>query len=79
MVREAAVLGTPAYSLFAGRRSAVDQFLSDTGRLTFIGSPADFPALPIRRRTASSGQLGAPRDVLARVAGLLLGTLGEQP
>jgi predicted glycosyltransferase len=36
MNREAAVLGVPAYSLFAGRVAAVDRALEGLGRLTFV-------------------------------------------
>jgi len=36
MNREAAALGVPVYSIFRGRLGAVDQYLSDTGRLTLI-------------------------------------------
>src|SRR5262249_39174211 len=37
MNREAAVLGVPAYSLFAGRKAAVDAALEALGRLVFVG------------------------------------------
>ncbi len=33
MTREAAVLGVPAYTYFAGKWGAVDQYLSDQHRL----------------------------------------------
>jgi predicted glycosyltransferase len=38
MLREAAYLGVPAYSLFAGRLGAVDEYLSRTGRLVIVPS-----------------------------------------
>jgi len=38
MNREAAVLGTPAYTVFKGRIGAVDQYLIDQGRITPIHS-----------------------------------------
>ncbi len=39
MLREAAYLGVPAFSLFAGHLGAVDRHLRDSGRLTVIESP----------------------------------------
>jgi len=38
MIREAAALGVPSYSIFGGRLGAVDKYLSDCGRLTLIGT-----------------------------------------
>jgi predicted glycosyltransferase len=36
MIREAAVVGTPAYSFFTGKKGAVDEFLEKKGRMVFI-------------------------------------------
>jgi hypothetical protein len=41
MIREAAALGVPAYSIFGGKLGAVDKSLSDCGRLTLIGSAGE--------------------------------------
>ena len=41
MNREAAVLGTPAWSIFEGRLGAVDALLADQGRLHLLRDPAD--------------------------------------
>ncbi len=41
MNREAAVLGTPAYTVFAGKIGAVDKFLIDRGYLTKVEKPED--------------------------------------
>ncbi len=38
MNREAAALGVPVYSIFRGKIGAIDQYLSDKGRLTLIES-----------------------------------------
>lgn len=38
MIREAAALGVPAYSIFGGKLGAVDQYLSESRRLTLIHS-----------------------------------------
>ena len=36
MAREAAIMGTPAYSLFAGKPGAVDAALERDGKLTIL-------------------------------------------
>ncbi len=41
MIREAAALDVPAYSFFRGKIGAVDQYLSETARLTLISSTED--------------------------------------
>lgn len=48
MTREAALLGVPTYSLFSGRRPAVDLWLERAGLLTQIRSREDFPAITAR-------------------------------
>ena len=54
MTREAALLGVPTLSLFAGRRPAVDRWLERRRALRFVGSLEDLP--PVRPRET------APRD-----------------
>ena len=41
MNREAAVLGTPVWSIFEGRMGAVDEMLAREGRLRFLTDPAE--------------------------------------
>jgi predicted glycosyltransferase len=41
MNREAAVLGTPAYSIFEGRLGAIDEMLTREGRLRFLADPSE--------------------------------------
>lgn len=36
MIREAAALGVPAYSIFGGKKGAVDRYLEESGRLKMI-------------------------------------------
>ncbi len=55
MNREAAVLGTPAFSIFAGRLAAVDRALVAEGRLKLLRSAADIAALEFQKRPASHG------------------------
>jgi predicted glycosyltransferase len=41
MIREAAVLGTPVWSIFEGRPGAVDEQLQREGRVRFLRDPAE--------------------------------------
>jgi predicted glycosyltransferase len=50
MLREAAYLGVPAYSIFRSRIGAVDRHLASLGRLSIITSSADFAGIRLRRR-----------------------------
>jgi uncharacterized protein len=54
MNREAAVLGTPAWSAYAGRVAAVDRALAAAGRLTFLANEDDVDALSITHKQPSS-------------------------
>ena len=47
MLREAAYLGVPAYSIFRSRIGAVDRYLASIGRLAIIATPADFSMLTL--------------------------------
>jgi predicted glycosyltransferase len=50
MLREAAYLGVPAYSIFRSRIGAVDRHLESVGRLSLLGSAADFPRIELSAR-----------------------------
>jgi predicted glycosyltransferase len=41
MIREAAVLGTPVWSIFEGRLGAVDEELEHEGRIRFLRDPTE--------------------------------------
>jgi predicted glycosyltransferase len=47
MLREAAYLGVPAYSIFRGNIGAVDRYLASIHRLTVVASPADFSRIQL--------------------------------
>ena len=49
MNREAAVLGTPAYSIYAGTLGAVDRTLVARGRLQLLSDQTDIDALELRK------------------------------
>ncbi len=59
MNREAAVLGTPVWSVFEGRLGAVDEQLMREGRLRDLRSPDD---LVIEKKAGSGGRPVHPRD-----------------
>lgn len=50
MNREAAVLGTPVYTVFAGRIAAVDDYLIRTGRMVRIKERADFDKIRLCKK-----------------------------
>jgi predicted glycosyltransferase len=49
MTREAALLGVPTYTLFAGEPAAVDRWLEQRGLLRRLRTPAELEALAPRR------------------------------
>jgi uncharacterized protein len=57
MIREAAVLGTPVWSIFEGRLGAVDELLVSEGRVRLLRDPAE---LVVEKVTAR--ELRAVRD-----------------
>ena len=70
MNREAAALGVPAYTIFAGEPAAIDQYLIDGGRLIAIKTSDDVAAIVPRKKEGLSlrGNYGAR----AQVADLIL-------
>ena len=58
MLREAAVLGVPAVSVFAGALGAVDERLSQDGRVEFVRTPDEVRRVRLERRRPA-----APRSV----------------
>lgn len=70
MVREAAYLGVPAYSIFRSRVGAVDRHLASLGRLSLLRSPEDFPRIELGTRRSIT-PLRAGSGVLNEVAELI--------
>ncbi len=60
MTREAALLGVPTYSLFAGAIPAVDRWLEDQGALRRLTTPADLGR--VRPRSTVLTDLGGLRE-----------------
>src|SRR5882672_3188740 len=70
MNREAAALGVPAVSIYAGKWAAIDQELVEEGRLKRVGSRKEIESLAVRKKLPAS-----PRDaraVRAEVVKLIL-------
>jgi len=71
MNREAAALGVPAISIYAGKWAAIDQELMDEGRLRRIDSRKEIESLVVQKKPEAK-----PRDaraVRAEVVNLILG------
>jgi predicted glycosyltransferase len=71
MNREAAVLGTPVYTVYAGELGATDIHLIKQGRLRHIKTEADFGAIRFERR--SGEQQLVRRDLVPQITDLILG------
>jgi predicted glycosyltransferase len=71
MLREAAFLGIPAYSIFRSRIGAVDRYLASLGRLSLLSSTDDFATVRLDRRP-SLRPLRQGRDVLDGVVRMIL-------
>jgi uncharacterized protein len=71
MNREAAALGVPAATIYAGRWAAVDEELLREGRLRRIAARGDLDALPLEKKRAARARRAL--HVRAEVADLILG------
>ena len=73
MNREAAVLGTPAYTVFAGEKSAVDAYLVRAGRLTIVDTLADLATIKVVPKTRQLDRELRPQ-LVCEVADLITST-----
>ena len=71
MNREAAALGVPAATIYAGRWAAVDEELVREGRLRRISTREDLDALPVEKKREARARRAS--DVRAEVVDLILG------
>ncbi|HEY8563198.1 MAG TPA: DUF354 domain-containing protein [Pyrinomonadaceae bacterium] len=53
MNREAVLLGTPVYSIFAGRQGALDRAMERDGLMTFIRRPEDVSRIWLEKKSAA--------------------------
>ncbi len=56
MNREAAALGVPAATIYAGRWAAIDEELVRENRLTRISTRADLDALPLEKKRGTNAR-----------------------
>ena len=70
MNREAAALGVPAVSIYAGKWAAIDEELVREGRLRKIGSQSEIESLEVIKKSALTPRNA--RGVKAQVSGLIL-------
>ena len=70
MNREAAALGTPALTIFAGRPAAIDEALAREGRLRRINTREDLRSLTIEKKSSTTARRAL--GVRAQVADLIL-------
>jgi uncharacterized protein len=68
--REAAALGVPAASIYAGRWAAVDEELVKEGRLQRVANAGDLRGLPIRKKRSVNPRRA--REVIDEVVRLIL-------
>jgi predicted glycosyltransferase len=66
MNREAAALGVPAASIYAGKWAAIDEELVNEGRLMRVGSREAIESLPVQKRRALNPRraLGTRKEII---------------
>lgn len=73
MNREAAALGVPVYSIFRGKIGAIDQDLSDTGRLTLIEKVEDVRnKIKLIKRNKSDNFIPRNREALEQIVDIII-------
>jgi predicted glycosyltransferase len=72
MNREAALLGIPTYSVFSGRRPAMDERLVERGRMKFIEDRNEVGLIPVVRRDRPAQFAGSGRNVAQQIAEVIL-------
>jgi len=53
MNREAVLLGTPVYSIFAGKQGALDAAMEKSGLITFIRKPEDISTIKLEKKSGA--------------------------
>jgi uncharacterized protein len=71
MLREAAYLGVPAYSILKSRIGAVDRYLASIGRVHLVNSPAEVPTIELRKARSRS-PLNSNPNLLDELAEIVL-------
>ncbi len=79
MNRESALLGVPTYSIFTGRKGAVDRKLEAEGRLTFLSRVEEVQQLPLAKRSIPPPPDPAPARVRDEIVRILLESYHQTP
>jgi hypothetical protein len=77
MLREAAYLGIPAYSIFRSQSGAVDRWLEQVGRAQLLGSPADLDRIQLHRR-GPLRRLDSNPDLLDQLVAVITAAAGQR-
>lgn len=73
MIREAAAMGVPAYSIFGGKIGGVDKYLEEMGRLVLIDSEKDIrEKIVIQKRENDSFELLNNNNILKQIIKFLI-------
>lgn len=72
MNREAVSLGMPAYSIFRGKKSAVDDYLEKIGKLIFLKTPDDFYRIRISKKDRISNISNEKKNLVSFIADEIL-------
>lgn len=73
MNREAAVLGTPTYSLFKGKLAAVDRYLMEKGCMNHVNSIRDVTSIPLCKKPQPNATMTSNNPVPRLVHQMLNG------
>ena len=78
IIREAAALGVPAYSIFAGAKGAVDAYLEESGKLVFIDSFEEVQnSLRLEKRPAADAEAIENTPALEDIINEVVAFVGE--
>jgi predicted glycosyltransferase len=77
MLREAAYLGIPAYSIFGSELGGVDRYLERIGRVSLLSSSADLSLIKLEHSDELS-PLGTNPRLVDEIAALILGADGRR-
>lgn len=72
MNRESALLGTPTFSIFTGRRPYLDEYLHSQGKLRFIENPEQVTSIPVVKRTIPSSFTCSNPGLASRISDLII-------
>jgi predicted glycosyltransferase len=78
MLREAAYLGLPAYSILRSRIGAVDRYLASIGRVRFVRSPDELATIELRKAVPGP-RLESNPQLLEQLADIVLKAAENAP